>query len=90
MIPQLSADIRDILHAVRNVAVDFLAIVPSPLQWIFQLHTFSTGERARVRGKAVKDFCSRIRENSDICHETLPKSHDFGYEKLPFPSTKNP
>ena len=53
MIPQLSADIRDILHAVRNVAVDFLAIVPSPPQWIFQLHTFSTGERARVRGEGT-------------------------------------
>ncbi|HQZ63802.1 MAG TPA: hypothetical protein PLY87_01945 [Planctomycetaceae bacterium] len=36
---------------------------------------------------AVKDFCS---ENSDLCRETLPKSHDFGYEKLPFSSTKNP
>ena len=40
-----------ILHAVRNGAVDFLAIVPSPPQLIFQLDTFSTGERARVRGK---------------------------------------
>jgi|GEM_PF-1979782 len=39
---------------------------------------------------AVQDFCSRIRENSDICHETLPKSHDFGYGKqAPF-SVKNP
>jgi len=40
-----------ILHAVRNEAVDFLAIVPSPPQLIFQLYTFSTGERARVRGE---------------------------------------
>jgi len=40
-----------ILHAARNEAVDFLAIVPSPPQLIFQLYTFSTGERARVRGK---------------------------------------
>jgi len=40
-----------ILHAVRNDAVDFLAIVPSPPQLIIQLDTFSTGERARVRGK---------------------------------------
>ena len=40
-----------ILHAVRNDAVDFLAIVPSPPQLIIQLYTFSTGERARVRGK---------------------------------------
>jgi len=39
---------------------------------------------------AVRDFCSRIRENSDICHETAPKSHDFGYEKRLFSSTKNP
>jgi len=31
--------------------VDFLAIVPSPPQLIFKLDTFSTGERARVRGK---------------------------------------
>ena len=41
----------NILQAVRNEAVDFLAIVPSPPQLIFQLYTFSTGERARVRGK---------------------------------------
>ena len=40
-----------ILHTVRNDAVDFLAIVPSPPQLIFPLDTFSTGERARVRGK---------------------------------------
>ena|GEM_PF-781695 len=40
-----------LLHAVRNHAVDFLATVPSPPQLIFQLDTFSTGERARVRGK---------------------------------------
>ena len=40
-----------ILHVIRNEAVDFLAIVPSPPQLIFQLDTFSTGERARVRGK---------------------------------------
>jgi len=45
---------------------------------------------ACAQGNAVKDFCSRIRENSDICHETLPKSHDFGYEKRLFSSTKNP
>jgi|GEM_PF-4371093 len=32
-----------ILHAVRNDGVDFLAIVPSPPQLIFQLYTFSTG-----------------------------------------------
>jgi len=31
-----------ILHAVRNEAVAFLAIVPSPPQLIFQLDTFST------------------------------------------------
>jgi len=43
-----------------------------------------------LKGNTVKDFCSWIRENSDICHETLPKSHDFGYEKLLFSSTKNP
>jgi len=30
--------------------VDFLEIVPSPPQLIFQLYTFSTGERVRVRG----------------------------------------
>ncbi|HQX49492.1 MAG TPA: hypothetical protein PLY87_14645 [Planctomycetaceae bacterium] len=30
---------------------------------------------------AVEDFCSRIRENSDMCHEAIPKSHDFGYVK---------
>jgi len=40
-----------ILHAVRDDAVDCLAIVPSPSQLIFQLDTFYTGERARVRGK---------------------------------------
>ncbi len=28
---------------------------------------------------AVKDFCSRIRENSGIRYEAIPKSHDFGY-----------
>jgi len=32
-----------ILHAVKNEAVDFLAIVPSPPQLIFHLDTFSTG-----------------------------------------------
>ena len=32
-----------ILHAARNDAMDFLAIVPSPPQLIFQLDTFSTG-----------------------------------------------
>jgi len=32
-----------ILHAVGIEAVDFLAIVPSPPQLIFQLYTFSTG-----------------------------------------------
>ncbi len=31
------------LHAVKNDAVDFLAIVPSPPQSIFQLHKFSSG-----------------------------------------------
>jgi len=40
-----------ILHAVRNDAVDFLAIVPSPPPLIFKFYTFPTGERARVRGK---------------------------------------
>jgi len=40
-----------IRHALRNQAVDFLATVPSPPQLIFQLDTFSTGERARVRGR---------------------------------------
>jgi len=34
---------RLMLHAVRNDAVDFLAIVPSPPQLIFQLDGFSTG-----------------------------------------------
>jgi len=41
----------NIFRAVRNDAVDFPAIVPSPPQLIFQLYTFSTGKRARVRGK---------------------------------------
>jgi len=45
-----------ILHAVRNEAVDSLAIVPSPPKLIFQLDTFSTGERARVRGKECTVF----------------------------------
>jgi len=45
-----------ILHAVRNEAVDFLVIVPSPPQLIFQLYTFSTGERVRVRGKESTVF----------------------------------
>jgi len=40
-----------IIHAARNDAVDLLAIVPFPPQLIFQLYTFSTGERARVRGE---------------------------------------
>jgi len=36
--------------------VDFLAIVPSPPQLIFPLYRFSTGERARVRGKESTVF----------------------------------
>jgi len=41
-------------------------------------------------GNAVKDFCSRIRENSGFRRVTVPKSHDFGYEKPPVSSKKNP
>jgi len=39
---------------------------------------------------AVKDFCSRIRENSGFHGLTIPKSHDFGYKKPPVSSKKNP
>lgn len=34
--------------------------------------------RAAALDSAVKDFCSRIRENSDDS-PLAPKSHDFGY-----------
>jgi len=43
LIPTRSASFEVILHTVRNEAVDFLAIVPSPPQLIFQQYTFSTG-----------------------------------------------
>ena len=33
---------------------------------------------AAPMANAVKDFCSRIRENS-VVRATPPKSHDFGY-----------
>jgi len=36
----------------------------------------------------VKDFCGRMRENSGIRHQTIPKSHGFGYETPPVSSTK--
>jgi len=55
-----------------------------------KIHERSDAAAKPPSGNAVKDFCSRIRENSDICHETLPKSHDFGYEKRLFSSTENP
>jgi len=50
----------------------------------------SAGRVPRGPGNAVKEFCSRIRENSGIRHEAIPKSHDFVYEKLPVFSTKIP
>gem|GEM_PF-2193268 len=34
-------------------------------------------------GNAFTDFCSRIRENSGIRQETIPKPHDFGYQTPP-------
>ena len=43
--------LRIILHAVRNDAVDFLAIVPSPPQLIFQRCTFSTGGEGKGEGE---------------------------------------
>ena len=60
---------RLILHAVRNEAVDFLAIVPSPPHLIFQLYTFSTGERARVRGKYP------LFSGSSYSHQDSPQLH---------------
>ncbi|MCY2992840.1 MAG: ATP-binding cassette domain-containing protein [Planctomycetota bacterium] len=38
-----------------------------------------SGERVGVRGNAVKDFGSRIRQNSGVWRES-PKSGDFGYD----------
>ncbi len=38
-----------------------------------------TWERGGVRGNAVKDFGSRIRQNSGVWRES-PKSGDFGYD----------
>jgi len=83
---------RAILHAVRNDGVDFLAIVPSPPQLIFQLDTFSTGERARVRGK------NSLFSGSSYSHLVSPLIRPVGHllplargrrdiENAPFEST---
>jgi|GEM_PF-4616293 len=55
--PDVLKDIK--LQAVRNGTVDFLAIVPSPPQSIFQLYTFSTGET--VNSVDLSVCCDPIR-----------------------------
>jgi len=60
-------------HAVRNEAVDFLAIVPSPPQLVFQLYTISTGERARVRGK------HQLFSGSEYSHQFSPLIRPVGH-----------
>gem|GEM_PF-1683405 len=74
-----------ILHAVRNLAVEFLAIVPSPPQLIFQLYTSSTGERARVRGKnpliLVHHINTRSTPSSGLSATFSPDSGEKGLGK---------
>jgi len=56
---------RDDSMSAQGNALGNLAIVPSPPQLIFQFDTFSTGERARVRGR--RDMENVDFENTSIC-----------------------
>ena len=62
---------RDAISAASRLPRLGRKITPSPRY---------SGERVGVRGNAVKDFGSRIRQNSGVWRES-PKSGDFGYDR---------
>jgi len=73
-----------LMTGVASSTVTFNPSRTGALRWADTSLFFRPKNRVSPqRGNAVKDFCSRIRENSGFRRLTIPKSHDFGYKKSP-------